>query len=346
MATAKELRPFRDGTRQRITKVASLAFNATKTISTELPKIGYLAAVHLRLTGVMTMSGATALTDDGIAALLKRIQLVLNQGYSNVIDLSGPSALMVQRWLRQNYSPDKAGVGDTVPDVNVFRAGVAAGANSWDMFLRIPVSANDGRDFDLGLINLQAPEIRATVRIDCGAVTDAAALATGFVGTVEVSYEAYDVPDTSAFSQPPLAIVRVVEETVPVSNTGDIVYTVPPAGLVMQDYSIVRLNGVKSDSFDKVRIRFNKNDTVYEQDRQELKALERMRSGLSAQVGCSGFDLFNSFEQISAGDMRDGIDSEELATLEIIHTITTGAGLGANNNSITHIRRFVQTLEG
>jgi hypothetical protein len=342
----KELRPFRDGTRQRISPVASLVFNAGKTVKTELPKIGYLAAIYLRLTGVQTNSGATALTDDGIAALLKRIQLVLNQGYSNVVDISGPSAQVLQRWSRYGFSPDKAGVGDTVPDVNIFRAGVAGGANNWDLFLRIPVAANDGRDFDLGLINLQAPEIRATVAIDCGVATDATALGTGFVGTIEVSYEFYDVPDTQEFAQPPLTIVRTIEEVIPVNAVGDVVYTVPPAGILMQDYSIVRLNGVKSDSFDKMRVRFNKNDTVYEQARQELKSLERMRTGMNPGVGIAHYDLFNSFEQISAGDMRDGIDSEELATLEIIHTISAGAGLGANNNGITHVRRFVQTLEG
>lgn len=340
------LLPFRHGTRQRHAKVGTIAYAANSTGSIELPRVGLLARVIVQFRGTVTLSGAGALADLGPWSLVSRFRLNTNIGAAQIVDVSGYGAYMAQRLMRLGQSSEKAGMGDTTADTDLYAAPVANGANTWALSFELPVNINDGVNFETGLINLQAPETRVTLDIQTGALTDGATLVTGISGTFHVYYEYYEIPDPRMFMLPPLAIARLLEEQQAVGQTGDNIYTVPRQGTLLALMHRLTLNGARSDSYDETRIKFNKTDEVYRDDRQWLKYMNRNVFGLNPVTGVICRDFFHANSGVNMGDTRDAIDSEELTTLESIVTVSAGATLGASNNVLASVRRIVQLLQG
>lgn len=339
------LLPFRQGTRQRVQNVGTAAYAANGTATLEFPRVGYLSRVIVRFNGTVTLSGAGALADFGPWSLVSRFRLATNIGAATVVDVSGYGAYLAQRLQKEGQDFGLGGIGSAAAHADIHSAPVAMGANTWNLAWILPVSANDGREFEFGLVNLQSPQTRVTLDIVTGALTDGATLVTAITGTFTVSYEYYEVPDPSRFAQPPLALCRLLEEQQPIGQTGDNIYTVPRQGVLMQAIQAVRLNGVRSDSFDQIALRFNKTDTVYRIDRQVDRIINRAAQELNPVTGVATLDLWKAAHAIGAGDSRDNVDTEEMSTVELITTVTAGAGLGANNNFLTVVRRIAQRLE-
>lgn len=353
-ATAQDTRlPFRMGTRQRRAFVSSIPYAAAQTLTPQyLPRVGMLSQIVVQFRGTVTLSGAGALSDLGPWNLVNRLTVSANIGSANIVDCSGYGLYSMQPLVEaQGYRPDKAGEGDTVPNTDIHAAPVAMGANTWALTFIVPISANTGGQFDLGLVNLQAPETTVAVNLTCGNLLDPATLVTATTGTFFVYYTYYEIPDPSQFQLPPLALCRIISELVPITQTGSNIYTVPRQGILLQMAVRVSLNGARSDvvggvsSWDSTAIRFNKTDSVYQVDRQWERALERNWYGLNPIIGLYYHDLWRANSDVSQGDFRDAIDTEELTTLELLHNVGSGATLGSNNNFMEVTRRIVQTLE-
>lgn len=345
LVAPKQLIPFRQGTRQRVQNVGTLAYAANSTATIEFPRVGYASRVIVRFNGTVTLSGAGALADLGPWSLVSRFRLATNIGAATVVDVSGFGAFLCQRLQKEGQDFSLAGVGQTVTHADVHAAPVAMGANTWALSWILPVGANDGKEFEYGLINLQSPQTRVTLDVVMGALTDGATLVTGITGTFTVSYEYYEVPDPTRFSQPPLALCRILEEQQPVGQTGDNIYTVPRQGVLMQAISYFRANGARSDGLDQYALRFNKTDTVYRIDRQLDRIINRAAQELNPITGVTCLDLWRSAHAVGLGDARDNVDTEELSTVELITTVSSGTVLGSNNNFINVVRRIAQRLE-
>ena len=348
MNGAPQLLPFRAGTRQRRAKVGVIPYSAASALTPlELPRVGMLSRLVIQFRGTVTLSAAGALTDLGPWNLLNRLKVQANIGSAAIVDVSGYGAFMFQQVAEEyGFQPNMAGVGaGTVPNADIHAAPVAAGPNTWVLTWVVPISANPGRQFDLGMINLQAPETRITVELTSGALLDPATLVTATTGNFHVYYEYYEIPDPRTFALPPLALVRFLEEQQAVGQTGDNVYTVPRQGVLLQLLHRLTLNGARSDSWDSISIKFNKTDAVYQVERQWERTLERLWYGLNPITGVLVHDLWHAESDVSQGDTRDAIDAEELSTLESIVTVSAGAVLGANNNFLASVRRIVQLLQ-
>jgi hypothetical protein len=221
------------------------------------------------------------------------------------------------------------------------------GANAWVLTWVFPVALNRGRNFEVGLINLQAPEVQVTLELSTGAGAD---YTTQFTSLTNANYhvyqEYYEIPDPSRFALPPLALARTLEESQAVGQTGESIYTLPRQGTLMQMAHLLRLNGARSDSFDSTAIRFNKTDTPYIEERQAKRVYERAQFNVDPITGVIYHDFFHADELVSSGDSRDAIDTEEISVLESVVTVSAGAVLGANNNFLGTVRRIVQVLEG
>jgi hypothetical protein len=204
------------------------------------------------------------------------------------------------------------------------------------------VGANQGSEFDAGLQNLQAPEIRVTVDLQCGALTDPNPLATAITGNFTIWYEYYELPDPNIADLPPLMVVRTLEESQPVVGTGDCIYTLPRMGSLLYLLHYFIANGVRSNGYDKASVKFNKTTTIYDQDRALLRLLTREFSEQDMPAGAYAFDFWHASQDLSAGDNRDTIDTEEISTVESILTVSSGTVLGANNNFLRTVRRFTQ----
>lgn len=344
-----KLLPFRSGTRQRRAKVGVIAYAAASGLTPlELPRVGMLARLVVQFRGTVTLSGAGALSDLGPWNLLSRIKVNANIGSAAIVDLSGFGAFMISEWAEEiGFRPDLGGVGVTAVNADVHAAPVAMGANTWVLTWVIPIAANAGKQFDLGLINLQAPETRVTVEITTGALLDPATLVTATTGNFHVYYEYYEIPDPRAFALPPLALVRFLEEQQPIGQTGDNVYTVPRQGILLQLAHRVTLNAARGPdaSIDSLSIKFNKTDSVYQVERQWERVLHRLWYATNPNVGVFRWDFWHAESDVSAGDTRDAIDAEELSTLESIVAVASGATLGSNNNFLASVRRIVQLLQ-
>ncbi len=340
-------KPFRFNTRQRRYKVATVSYAAGQQLpSIRMPKTGFLNRIFLVLKGVMTLSSAGALQDLGPWNLLNRIQLNTNIGAAKTYDASGYGAYLVAATLERGFRPDRGGVGDTTPHPAVYSVPVASGANNWTMNYILPIACNAGMNFDMGLINLQSLQTEVNLDIFCGNPLDAATNATGFVGSIEVWIEYYEVPlPGSNVLLPPLALHRIQEETFPIANTGEQTYTVPKMGKLLQMIHLIRCNGTRSDAIDQLSVRFQRTDEPYRISKEYLRVLNRLQLGSDLPVGAYMLDLWHSSEDVGEGDLRDAIDSERIATLESNITITSGTTLGAGNNSNTIIRRLIQVLE-
>jgi hypothetical protein len=345
-AAAQKLYPFRMGTRQRRAKVGTIAY-ATSSAGQPLPlpRVGLLSAIILQFRGTVTLSGAGALADQGPWNLLSRIRVNSNIGSASLVDVSGYGGYLMQKWMARGWLPDNAGVGSTTVNADIHAAPVAMGANTWVLTWVIPISANRGTNFETGLINLQAPEVTVTVEPTFGALLDPATLVTATTGNLHVFYEYYEIPDPRAFKLPPLTLVRTLEEQQAVAATGDNIYTVPRMGTLLQLVHCFRANGVRSDGYDSHSVKFNKTDTVYNDERQELRVFEKVMYSSPPVVGAIYRDFWNAYEDVSQGDTRDAIDSEQLTTLESIVTVSSGTALGANNNFLQSIRRILQILD-
>jgi hypothetical protein len=347
-----QLAPFRAGTRQRFAFVNSVAHSVGATLSPiELPRVGMLSRIILQFRGTVSFSATGTMADLGPWNLLSRVQVNANIGSASIVDLSGFGAFMLQPFIEEvGYRPDLSGMGtNAAPSTDIHAAGVAAGNNTWALSWILPIGANTGNQFDLGLVNLQAPETRVTVNLTTGALTDPATNLGSFTSANWfVYYEYYEIPDPSKYALPPLALVRAIEETQAITGTGDTIYTVPRQGVLLQLIHRVTLNAARLDTpsgWDSVKIRFNKTDTVYNADRQPWRLIERARYGLQVLTGVYAWDFWHAAQDVAQGDTRDAIDSEELSTLESILTVNSGATLGSNNNFLSSIRRIVQILE-
>jgi hypothetical protein len=342
----KQLLPFRSGTRQKYYQMNPMTYGAGQTLTQIFPQTGMLSMLFLQVVGTITYSAPGALSDKGPWNLLSRIQIITNIGSAVLVDLSGFGAYLVQQLIGSgNYRPDTAGAGSTTPSSLVYAFPLSGTAQAFRLSYIIPIAANDGINFDTGLINLQAPQTQVTLSVQCGQLLDPATLVTAIVATINVGYWYYEVPDLSTFMLPSQSLVRTLETNLIIGTTGEQPYTLPQMGTILQNINVLTLNGARSDSMDYGFVRFNKSDTIYNIPLGMQRMLERQRYGLNPIVGTFFWDFWHAYGQVSEGDVRDAIDSEAIATLDIGVAVSSGASLGSNNNSMTTISRLVQTIQ-
>src|SRR5580765_1331312 len=147
-AARRPLRPFRQGTRrhwQRVTTVANpfAAAAATVVNPIAMPKVGMLSAIWLLVSIAFTSPAAgDTLAVDGLAGMFSRIQVTANLGSAAIVDASGKGVETASRFARA------MGPRGVV-------SGLGVGAQTAKYAVKVPVGANSGRNFELGLINLQ-----------------------------------------------------------------------------------------------------------------------------------------------------------------------------------------------
>lgn len=342
----RQMLPFRNGTRQRRRKIGTIAFSASSSgTPLELPKVGYLSKLIFQLRGTIDSGGAVTLADLGPWNIVSRFRVNTNIGQASLVDVSGFGAHVMQKTMWRGWNPSKAGIGDTTPSADIHAAPVANAAGqavclTWE----IPLSINSGPNFETGLFNLQAPDVRVTIEPVFGALSDYGSNVTASALTLHCYMEFYEVPDPRVFTMPPLAIVRILEDQQPITQTGDNIYTMPRGGTVLNLAHVVQCNGARSDAVDSLEIRFNKTDSIYLAERQWHRVLERQLYELLPLTGVFYHDWYAAYAEVNRGDVRDAIDTEAITTLDSIVTITSGTTLGANNNFLKAVRRILQVL--
>jgi hypothetical protein len=337
--------PFRYGTVLRRVTIGTFATTLGQPIQSQvIPQVGMLARVFVDVEGSYTKANATGYaTLDGFDALINRAQVTLNNGSANVVDLSGIGINIVNKNLSLGL-PIKRGLATT------------AGAQTFSYKFILPVNANNRRQFEMGLINLQAPELRANINLSFNPLTSLAATPadwTAFTINTTISYQYWEIPDPSVYALPPLTIVRSIEEApIPIAATGDQVYQLPRLGTMINYSGVVVLNNLYSTirtAVSEFRWRYNKTDTVFDVlfgDWETIESEFTDDPGLTF-LSSSAVTLFlwaAGDKRINGGDFRDAIDTEENTTTESIITIASGTALNAGKDNIFHVRRVVQRI--
>lgn len=356
---SKATQPFRKNTRQRCQKVGPVAVSAGQTVPTTFPQVGFLSRIYLAVAALATDTAATPNVAAGAFGagpynLLKRITGLTNLGTANVFDLSGWGAHLATRLIDRDVVLEQALTGVTAPDpmyTYPTTGFVQNTAKAVNFVIVLPVSVNDGDQFQIGMINLSAPEIRFTLNLTFGSQADvyASADTINFGGNVNVYYQYYEAPPASKIDSvvlPPRVMHRLIEDRTAILNTGDTTYLVPRQGILLQMLHSVSLNGALDVAATNVlgrKLVFNKTDTPYNFDYIVDRINNRLRYGPS-ELNPSTYvwDFFNAQQMVSRGDLRDAIDTERLNSLESIVTIASGATLGSGNNFVDTVRRILQ----
>lgn len=356
---------FRTNTRQRWQHVGEKAFAFGDTLSFELPRVGFLAGIFIQVMGNITRGGAdTGAASERLYNFLRRIKVNLNIGAATLVDVSGYGLHTQTSTMKPNFVMDRGGSsaagvlqyvnGATYQDpaIHHFLATPGEVAEPFILTYWVPISLNIEENFNLGLINLQAPEVRCTLDLNVGDVADL--FATGAIvagtsiasGNCKVSYMYYEVPNPQRVLFPPLTLHRILEERTPFSATGDVVYTVPRQGYLLKlMHNAIIANDNNNFMVTDLKLKFNKTDTVYDYKSQENRFLSAFRYGHPLPSGQHIHDLYCASFAPSSGDFRDVIDSESLSTLESIVTISPSAVLGVGNNFVDSVREIVQVLQ-
>lgn len=339
----KQLYPFRHFARQRIRQVqtAQTVSALGQTINWQLDRVGLLNYLLIFVKGTVTLSAGGAFADLGPWSLIDRIRVDLNLGNMNLVDISGYSAYLLSRMMFRGWALD--GGQNWTPNANVFTAPVASGANTWVLPFLIPISANPGSQFDVGMLSLQAPEVQVNVSVrinntGTNFVTNYSSISNM---TVELHQCYFDYPDPNLVQVPPGQIVRTVEVSNAVVATGNNLYTMDRQGMLLQLFSHFRANGARSDGFDRVQLIANINDTIYDETVNTIKFKNEMDLSLPCPTGAFYIDLWHSGEQASSGDTRDAIDTEQLTTLQQNLVVSSGTTLGTGNNFHNVARRIL-----
>lgn len=350
MATAQkpQLLPFRYGTVRRFIPLGSFAVVPGGAIPTiTLPQVGMLARVFVDIEGTYTKANATGLNLlDGYDAIINRAVLKLNNGAAEIDNLSGIGINAINKNIAPSL-PIKRGLITT------------AGAQTFSYKFILPVNANQGRQFEMGLINLQATELRATLDFSFNPLSSIFATVadvTNFAATMQLSYEYYEIPDPTRYMLPPQTMVRCIEDApVAIAAVGDQTYQIPRLGTMIDYHGVLVLNNLYSTVLTAVtrsKIKYNLGDTQLDRLIGDQESFEAALYG----AGGNGGGTFLQASAISwnlwaagdrpwdAGDFRDAIDTEENTTTQIIHTIAAGQALNAGKDNFFHVRRVVQRI--
>lgn len=340
--------PFRYGTVRRRINIGTYAVNPGAAIpSIVIPQVGMMARILVDIEGTYTKANASGTNLlDGYDAILNRARVGLNNGSANLVDLSGVGINILNRDLSPAL-PVKRGLVTT------------AGAQAFSYKFILPINANTRRQFEMGLINLQAPELRANIDLSFNSLSSVFATpadVTLFTATANVSYEYFEIPDLAMYDLPPLTIVRSIEEApVAIAAVGDQIYQIPRLGTMIDYHAVMVLNNLYASVLTNVnqfQWRYNKSDVQYSVKIGDWETYEAELYGVNA-TGTNTFLFANaiSFNLWSAGDrdwnggdFRDCIDTEENTTTESIVTVNQGTALNAGKDNFYHVRRVVQRI--
>ena len=370
---AQQKIPFRFGTVRRRINIGNFSLTpGTQLPAVLIPQVGMLSRVLFDIEATFTVATAPLViaNTDGFDSIFARAQITLNNGSAQIVDLSGIGVNSINQNINTAL-PIKRGSPAGVGNVNGTQFPLALGASTLTYKGFLPVNANNRRQFEMGLINLQAPELRANILLSFNPlatlVTTPANL-TAFVGTVNLSYEYFEIPDLRVYDMPPLTLVRSIEEApIAIAAVGQQIYQFPRLGTMIEYHGVLVLNllyGSVNTAVTEFDIRYNKTDQQYQVFEGDWETYEAELYGIGinvlqaptpsaatptsrwqCQTSAITFNLWAaSSELINGGDFRDAIDTEENTTTESIITIKTGTTLNAGKDNLFHVRRVVQRI--
>lgn len=321
-----QMRRFRENTRRHwiSNSTGVIPIDLGNTYNMDLDKIGLATGVVLKIGGTVTLSAAGALAGlYGPWGLLDRIKLKTASGAA-LFDAHAYDVYQLNKRMRYGWGPD--GGGNFTQHSSVYQAGVAMGANPWNLHLWLPFSQNRGSLFEAGIFGLQSNVTQATVEITTTAA--AANFVSNFSAealTAEVHYEYFEPPlEGSNVAYPPAYVIKTITTNFPVVAAGQQLLEIPRQGVLLDAQLLFVNNNARSDAISFIRYRTNYGDYFEHNVLSINKFLYSMAYGHAADVGVFHFDFNSSGDLPFTGDMRDNFNLLKYAKSELDVEITAG----------------------
>lgn len=345
---------FGQNTRQTMRPMNGLTFVAGGRESQPIPRVGYLARVHWHFSGTntVTLGGGTAALDVlGPWNLLNRVRVIANSG-QDIYSTSGYGNFLVDviRGPR-GFAPQDPGFFNPNTAARVYAAAAAAGPNTWEWGVTVPIALNE--ENEMGLILLQNEMAQTTFALEYNASqysltpTVAPLLVTGaatavITGTFTPTIETFTVPaDPNA--RPDITwLHQILEFTQPLPTTGENTINLLRDNLYVDLLHQVILNGaLNGNDVDRVRLVMNQSDTPYDFNNRALLQLQRRRFGMDLPQGVFSYPFFDQGFS-GFGDERDLVNGRATSELQSVLSIATGATLGTNPRVNTIQRQLIK----
>lgn len=343
--------PFRLAARQHYQPIGSVPYvSGTKLQSLKLSPVGWLAYLIVQVKGTITGGGGTATyvnATEQANNLISRFRLNGNGGNINAIDCSGWDAYLLSHFLQRAFKTDAPGVGSSAVDPTIIKTPLTTNAQvvtDFTMTYFLQVAANNGLNFDTGLLNMQAQDATFYLEMDAANVADiyATNLPTFSAMNVNVGYLWYEMPNPDQVAIPRPVMVRTLgqDSGLAVVN-GENKIIIGRQGTLMQAIVVTKTDGAyNSAAVDQLAIRLALNPRPYEQKGYENRLINRINLGVDLPAGVNAFDLYHATQSVSEGDSRDMFDLEQYTTFEVIDKVT-GMTVPATSN----IRIITRTLQ-
>lgn len=293
-------------------------------ISWQLPKIGFLAALWLRISATVagTLSNPNAY---GVSSIIRNIRLTTNSAI-DLINISGPGYAYLLDEMQETEL--FRGTGQ-----NQGRSVVTAASFNLDTVL--PVALNMGNP--LGTLMLQNEQTLATLSVDFEADATVATGAT-VTATVEPIMWYYLVPsDPRDF--PRLDVLHtLIEDRQEVAAAGQVTYQLPRGytyASVAHGFGIAAAS--PTDKWSRFQVRIGQNQFPYDYSPEAANIAHQLLKGRARPVGGIYVDYLAMTGQGTYGQPRDLLNSA-LVT-DLAHIITA-----SNTGTLITLRRQLVPL--
>lgn len=321
---------FERNTRNKIVPLtAQVKPTGGGTTILELPKMGILARIYLRITATVagTLSAPNVF---GAGSIIRRIRVSTNSG----IDLynmsgTGDSYIFTQMQELERGFALPNNQGTNVVTATTFRL---------DRVIPVWINMHD----TLGAILLQNEQLQVLLTIEW---EQDAVVATGATVTATAT------PYVEFFTLPPLredwppfnVVHQIIEDQIPLSTVGDYIYNLPRGNTYLQvGFGYGLAAAATTDKWNKAILRINQSDILYNVDPNLRDVKQGYLTGLSTtqDVGTYIFDFLGSDGLGNYGSSRDFINSALLTDLQIVLTTT------AQPDTLFVVRRMLMPLIG
>lgn len=338
-------------TRQNIRSAGRRDYVGGSRSDLPLPRVGYLRAIHIHITGNMQVTpgtGTATLSEKAPWNLINRLRYQIGSA-TEVVNTSGWGAYLVELHKRLSYRPEtgsRANLPATAFAGQVYAASATAGANAWEFGLTIPIVPNE-RD-EVGLILLQAEGTVTQLLMEWqnagGPTAEFPIVTTGnataaFTGYADVYLETFTVP-ASVNDQPLLnRIHQITERTDNIFSTGTISVKLLNENVYLRLIHSVEINGaLNTDAVVSRKFRYNVTDTPYELGRKMDLQLARGSWAKDFPKGVYHWDFFDQGYP-NFGSDRDLVQAAGLAEVESMFEIDPTTTLGSGNNVIRTVQQ-------
>lgn len=338
---------FVGSTRQNIRNAGRLDYVSGGQSILPLPRVGYLRAIHVHISGNMQVTlnaGTATLGEQAPWSLLRRVRYTIGTG-TELVNVSGFGMYLVDLHSRLGYKPENGEISAPYT-AQIYAAAAAAGANAWEFGFTVPITPNE-RDL-AGLILLQSEGTVTQLTLEWqsggGLTHDFPVVLTStatavFTGNARISLETFTVPGEVG-NQPPLdRIHQIFERADPIFAVGEQSVRLLEQNTYLRLIHVIQINArLNTTDVERLAFRYNITDVPYDIDRALYLQLKRRQWTKDFPIGVYSWEFYDQGYPNFGGE-RDLVSASGLAELESLIYVAAGATLGGGNNVIRTIQQ-------